>query len=502
MSAPSDAARSTRLNNFLGKVLQGKRDIRNVADAKLFLEAICNQRDHQMCIEKLVASLHALSNLRSGLKFDVSPSFINQNIAPFIRYFSEPAVKQLCNGQYLRQLLLIFVEPPTLWKALIASYKSRLLTQDSVYAFAWLLLELISLPTSSEVDILEDAESVATDGSLLESPSYEIRSLGHKIQHILLTKNSKIPIDPESAPGGRHDNDFADFRTIAIFPTTDEFLSTEKPFYRRADAISEALPEHRIAMHLDNHFRLLREDMLAELREDLQIARGQKKGRRSALVLRKLSAVAVFCGDEKRWKPCALAFHCRSGLEQLTTLSLPKRKEFLQQNRSFLKHQSFGCIIRGSEIVAFANVDRNEDALINETPGVMLQILGDEAFKKALFALKLYSDLEFVLVDTPIFAYEPVLKCLQDKVDLPLAEEFLARSPAEGASQSPLVPDSVVKQLKERSDGNVQHILRTAKTIALDSSQMDSLIAGLVQPLSLIQGPPGKIKSFTPALID
>ena len=502
MSAPSDLARSTRSTKFLGQVLQGKRGISSTAEIKLFLEAICDQRDHQMCIEKLVASLQALTNLRSGLKFDVSPSFINQYTAPFIRYLSEPAVKQLCGGQYLRQLLLFFVEPPTLWNALIASYKSRLLTQDSVYAFAWLLLELISLPTSSESNILQDAESVATDGSLLESPSYEIRSLGHKIKHTLLTKSSKIPIDPESAPGGRHDNDFADFRKIAIFPTTDEFLSTEKPFYRRADAISEAQPEHRIAMHLDNHFRLLREDMLAELREDLQIARGQKKGRRSALVLRKLSAVAIVCGDERRWKPCALAVHCESGLEQLTKLSPPKRKEFLQQNRSFLKHQSFGCIIRGSEIVAFANVDRNEDALIEEPPVVMLQILGDEAFKKALLALKLSGILEFVLVDTPIFAYEPVLRCLQEKVDLPLAEELLTHSPTESASQSPLVPDFVVKQLKERSDGNVQNILGTANTITLDSSQMGSLIAGLVQPLSLIQGPPGKNKSNASALID
>ena len=496
MSAPSDAARSTRLTKFLGQVLQGKRGVRNAADTKLFLEAICDQRDHQKCIEKIVASLQALSNLRSGLKFDISPSFINKNTAPFIRYLSEPAVKQLCNGQYLRQLLLIFVEPPTLWNALIASYKSRLLTQDSVYAFAWLLLELISLPNSSEVDVLQDAQGVATDGFLLESPSYEIRSLGHKIQHTLLTKSSEIPIDPESAPGGRHDNDFADFRKIAIFPTTDEFLSSEKPFYRRADAISEAQPEHRIAMHLDNNFRLLREDMLAELREDLQIARGQKKGRRSALVLRKLSAVAIFCGDEKRWKPCALAIHCGSGLEQLTSLLAPKRKEFLHQNRSFLKHQSFGCITRGSEIVAFANVDRNEDALMQEPPVVMLQILGEEAFKKALYQLKLSGDLEFVLVDTPIFAYEPVLRCLQEKVDLPLAEELLTHSSTDGASQPPLIPDSVVKQLKERSDGNVQHILRTAKSIKLDSSQMDSLIAGLVQPLSLIQGPPGKTNSL------
>jgi hypothetical protein len=400
----------------------------------------------------------------------------------------------VCSGQFLRQLLLIIAEPPTLWKALLASYKNRLLGQDSVHAFAWLLLELISLPVSGEVEVLEDARSVNADGSLLESPSHEIRTLGYKIQHVLLAKSSTAPVDPECAPGGRHDNDFADFRRIAVYPTADEFLSTERPFYRRADAIAEAQQEHRVAMHLDNQFRLLREDMLAELRDGLQMARGQKKGRRSALVLRKLLAEGVFCGDEKRWKPCALALRCCSGLEQLTVLPPSQRKHFLNENRNFLKHQSFGCLIRGGEIAAFATVDRNIDALIMQPPVVMLQIYGDEAFKKALFALKLSTDLEFLLVDTPIFAYEPVLKCLQEMVDLPLAEEMLALNAKARTPESSLIPDSLVKQLKAKKDDNVQHILGTAKAIRLDPSQMESLIAGLTQPLSLIQGPPGGIQ--------
>ena len=466
----------------------------NAADTKLFLEAVCDQKDHQSCIEKLVASSQALSALQSGLRFDVSPSFINQNTARYIKYLSEPAVKQVCNGQFLKQLLLVIVEPPTLWKALITSYYDRSLSQDSVHAFAWLLLELISLPTSYQVDVLQDAQGVATDGFLLGSPSHETRTLGYKIQHVLLTKSSPSPVGPESAPGGRHDNDFVDFRKIAIYPTADEFLSAEKPFYRRADAVAEAQPENRVAMHLDNHFRLLREDMLAELRDDLQIARGQKKGRRSALVLRELSAVGIFCGDDKRWKPCALAIQCRSGLEQLTNLLPSQRKHFLHETRSFLKHQSFGCMIRGAEIVAFATVDRNEDGLLREPPVVMLQITGDAAFKKALLALKSSRDIEFLLVDTPIFAYEPVLKCLQDKVDFPLAEELLAQNLNDSTAQSSLVPDIVAKQLKERSGKNVQHILQTAKAITLDPSQTESLIAGLMKPLSLIQGPPGMIQ--------
>ena len=57
------------------------------------------------------------------------------------------------------------VKPPMLWKVLLASYKERLLAQGSVRVFAWVPLELISLPASSEVDILEDARSVAAGGS-------------------------------------------------------------------------------------------------------------------------------------------------------------------------------------------------------------------------------------------------------------------------------------------------------------------------------------------------
>jgi len=46
----------TRLAKFLGLVLQGKRGIRNASDTKLLLEAICDQENHQSCVEKLVAS--------------------------------------------------------------------------------------------------------------------------------------------------------------------------------------------------------------------------------------------------------------------------------------------------------------------------------------------------------------------------------------------------------------------------------------------------------------
>lgn len=489
----SDSARSARLAKLFTPILLGKRQVRNAADAKLFLEAICDQKDRPGCVEKLVASTPALDALRAGLRFDVRPQFINQSTGPFIKYLSDPAIKRLCNGQLLQDILSIIINPPTLWNALLQSYKNRLLDQESVHAFAWLILELLSFPADSGVDVLEDARRATADGYLLESPSHEIRTFGRKIQQLLLVKSSNLPIDPEHAPGGRHDNDFADFRQIAIYPTADEFLSTETPFYRRADAIFDTPQEHRVAMHLDNQFRLLREDMVSELRDDLQIARGRKKGRRSAIVLRKLSAAAFFCGDVRRRKPCALALKCGSGLEQLTNLPQSKRKQFLTENRNFLKHQAFGCLICGDEIVAFATVERDIDALIKDPPLVTLRIFGDQALTKTLIFLKMARDVAFILVETPFFAYEPVLRCLQQSVDLPLAKELLRYEASDSIPGAPLVPDCVVRALEDQGSDNIQHILNTAKAIRLDPSQMESLIAGITQPLSLIQGPPGTV---------
>ena len=494
--ASLDSSRLERLSKFFSSVLHGKRKVTKSAETKLLLEAICHQEDPQACIESVVAHSPALSALQSGLRFDLTPSCVNQSLCPFINYLSDPGVKQVCNGQYLKQLLQIIVKPPTLWRTLLLLYQDRLLEQDSLQAFAWLLLELLSDPISTEIDILQDAEAIIADGFLSSSPSHTIRTLGYKIQNVLLTKRTSTPLeDPECAPGGRHDNDFKDFRQIAICPTADEFLSTEKPFYRRADAIDEAPPEDRVVIHLDNQFRLLREDMLAELREDLQVITKQKSGRRSIMILRQLSLVGVSCGDEIKPKPCTLAVECKLGLQRLTNLPRkPKdqRKDFLRNSSKFLRHQAFGCLIRGNEIVAFANVDRQEDPLLRDPPVVMLQVNGNEPFRKALLAFKTAKDLQFLVVDTSVFAYEPILRCLQEKTNFPLAKDLLLRNPKEHISQSPCSLDTIVKYLQDKVGHDIQHILKTTKAIELDQPQMDSLLAGLTQAISLIQGPPGK----------
>ena len=440
-----------------------------------------------------MASNSGMDGLRSSLRINVSIDFLNTTTSSFVLYLTDPLVRQISNGQYLKAILEILVDPPTVWNAFFAGYKARLLDQNTLLAFAWLLSELILLPDIYNAQFLRVAELIVQDGLLLHSPNHEIRTLHHRIEKVLGTLTTVVSSDSEHSPGGRHDNDFAEYRKIAIFPTADEFLSSEAPFYRQADALYEVEPHLRASLHLDNQFRLLREDLLAQLREGLQVATGRKKGKRTSLILRKLAAVSLSSGDHDRRKPCTLAVKCRAGLEQMTSIPLDQRKAFLKNTRHFLKHQSFGCLIHGKEIVAFATVSRDDDDLIKEVPIVHLQVLGETAFRMALLAFKGNNDLQFILVDTPFFAYEPILRCLQEKKEVPFTEELFTPETASGFDGSRMFPHSALVELVKCRHGSVKQCLDLSKEVILEDSQMNSIISGLQNSLSLIQGPPGNM---------
>ena len=65
---------------------------------------------------------------------------------------------------------------------------------------------------------------------------------------------------------------------------------------------------------MDNQFRLLREEMLGELRNDLQIARGNKPGKRRSHRLRNLVFHQIDCGDDQKRKPPSVALRCYEGI--------------------------------------------------------------------------------------------------------------------------------------------------------------------------------------------
>ncbi|KAI7970536.1 hypothetical protein EIK77_005440 [Talaromyces pinophilus] len=495
--------RLDRLAKYFGAVLHGQQDVRNLSDFKRFIDAILKQQNPSVTIERLVTSPSALSALQKGLRFNLTPAFINEYTSKFINFLSNPDVKPLCNGIFLQQLLLVILEPRSLWNALVDAFHSRTLDEDAILSFYWLVTELLSLPASCAVDITSDVKNIIDDDLMVSSPSASLRNLGHKMQYLLEMKSSASAlVSSEYTAGGRNDNDFSDFRKIAILPTADEMACTETPFFRRVNEISQLSGNQRIAAHVDNQFRLLREDMLSGLRDDIQVARGSKKGRRSALRLQGLSLACISCvsADLRYLHPCTIGVTAKSGLNRLESLSKEDKRTYLKQNPDFIRHHAFGCFLRDTEIVAFATIERSVDDLVATPPVVMLRIAGEEALKKCILFLKLYNDAEFLVVDSPIFAYEPILKCLQEKIDFPLTEELFLYEKDDPVNESALAPWAVIQELKEIYRRNIQHILQTSHPITLDPSQFDSLVNGLTQRLSLIQGPPGMEIASTPIL--
>ena len=495
--------RATRLAKLFNLYVKGSRTAQTASDAKLFLEAIIAQPDHAACVEHLVASGNALQALQVGLRFDTSVGFLNGLLKDFLSILSDGTVKLICNGDLLKTLIDVVVRPPTLWNALVSAHSSGQLSAEAEQLFAWLLLELVSWTEHPPVEAEEVAKKFSKNKTFLKSDDTETRSLGYRIQHVLQAKTAGIETDVHG-PGGRHDNDHADYRKIAIYPTADELSSTERPFYRRADALAETPFDSRPGVHLDNQFRLLREDFLAELREDLKASKGKAKSRRPRTRLQGLALAGINCGTTRFKTQAALALSVAHGLERLAELSPADRKDFLRDNPKFLKHQSFGCVVDQGNIVAFATLVRADELITGPQPLIALRTPDTASTEKLLLALKTSNTLEFVTIDTPVFAYEPILRCLQTKVELPLWQELLAGSgdEIEGALRlSDVTPTPLVERLEESNGEDVDEELSLPKPATLDASQMQSLLTGLRQSVSLIQGPPGTGKSFIGALL-
>ncbi|KAF7355553.1 hypothetical protein MSAN_01472400 [Mycena sanguinolenta] len=262
----------------------------------------------------------------------------------------------------------------------------------------------------------------------------------------ILWKAAKVAVsgDIDNQPGGRHDNDFADFRRISILPTADEVASSEAPFLRRCDSTQALLaPAEAVSQCLDDQFRLLREDMLYEMKEELQIAFKKKKGHHRGLVVEGFTLVdEVYNGPEDR--SCRWGITLKANNDFGFLSKVKDRKRYFVDNRNLLKHQAYTCLI----------VDANSGGFARNAKSALV--------KRTCFAGLPPAQLNHLLFG---------------------------------------LPTKIIKALRSDYRRDLGPLFKTPKPILLDESQAASLLAGLTQRVSLIQGPPGTGKSFIGALL-
>ncbi|KAI8713538.1 hypothetical protein NCS52_01298500 [Fusarium sp. LHS14.1] len=511
-------SRAAKLIKSFWSITKGEQQIANSHSAKLYLQGckvFCEQRTAVKCVEVLISNPAGITALERAVRADLSADFITSTTLPFIHALSDPGVASLNDGRFLRQLLSAILEPVTFWSALLPVYYSGRLDDAGLEAFAWLCLQIVSDQSGSLDAHRIGVHNLMEDKSLLKSQSTEVRKIAYRIEKVLSAFALPNVASEGVSPGGRHDNDHADFRKISIYPTSDELLSTDEPYLQRLADVFDTPKDTRGPAYRDWLFRLLREDMLSEIREDLQTATGQKKSKRKPVALSQLDLVGLndVNGNNANAQrprpspPYTLNVACNQGIYFPKKLPKGGKKGFLEDTKQFMKHDSFGALCCGKDIVAFGSLVRDIHNLTQTPPVIGIRFTDASSLGKALEALRGpdQQQLRFLLVDTATFAYEPILKRLQTMTELPLEDQLINfEEPPQDSTGSERL-GQLIERLKV-SSANLMKVsmpasFRIDKDIKLQGAQLDSFINGLSQELALIQGPPGTGKSFLGALI-
>ena len=506
------SSRTNKLSKLFNDVVTGKAPI-SPANSKLFLEALRSNPQPTASLHMIDSSPKGKNALQNAVWFTLTVPFINDHVVPVLQYLQEdPNLPQVDSGQLLQRIVLCMVDPPIFWTPFCMAFLQDTLSPAGQEAFAWLLLQLVNLPPDASTTYRNHADFATIQTRLLDSSNRALRTIGQQIKHAVEAfrnvSSEALPTGCNgSVPGGRHDNDFVDFRSISIVPTPDEVVSTLPVFLRPSSVLREPGNEDsRVAIHLDNQFRLLREDMLYELREELQVAFGKSKRRGRSTRVTGLKATGLyfqeaprFQNGKPRWSKCGLELECAEDLPIFKGIDPERRGSYIRDDKvakDFLKHQSLACLIDGDEVIAFVTVYRDTNLLAKKPPILVAQLESKEGLKNTLRRIKEATNLTLLQLNTALWSYEFVLKALQEATSLPLSDELLLWDPDTLAPPTEIEESkqarAVVNALRRNPACDLKPLLQTKDTISLDSSQSRSLLAGLTQRVSLIQGPPGK----------
>jgi hypothetical protein len=288
-------------------------------------------------------------------------------------------------------------------------------------------------------------------------------------------------------PGGRHDNDFADFRSIKIIPTIEEFLCPSDPYLPKAT--SEPMTAANL---LDRQFRLLREDILGPAKEEQddqrKLQRDLFEGVRASHVVTGEPKSIDRNGKQERITgpsdPCiCFSFRVPHWHRANRLKTQREKEEYWDKNRRVLPRDALVCLLRENSDrkwvpIRFGTIVRRETKELAVT-GKTKPIIGIAFFSEnqVLESLKELSDsclppTRLLVVSAELFAYQPILRGLQMMDSIPFEDEILlGRLPEEQTVEALTVPTDLQSEIDK-----------------LDEGQLAALNHALTNRVTLIQG--------------
>lgn len=461
---------------------------------------------------------NGVRQLKAALASATSSAFIVDAVMPFVRRLgAEDVAVAMCKEPVGDLLEHCFYRIP----GLLALLESTLESGDmdaggNLGALCWLLLRL----AARSAEARHDATVQRLAGALGERHAVGAQQL--------LTVLSEPAVAPAAmdgvslsitdvqsmSPGGRHGNDRASYRDVQILPTIEEVNCEEPPYLppppafppaegaaAAGDAAEVALA---VAAALDRQFRLLREDLVGPLRAALRQLREQVD---AGTTLRGTRELPVYDGVEIigvqfQPRPCVLV-RCRlpASHRARACRTVKERDEFWSSpfaSRTLAQDALVGLAVAGVLICFGTVVWRDDPALsvVDEddepwpTVGIKFGVYGSDVGNAAVTDLLRHvgtgvvPGAQLLQCSSSVFAYEPVLRCLQQATTVPLADQLLLGQPPCPPAYLEGVDVDAEIAVAEAKDG-----------FAYDEHQRRAMELALTSTVSLTHGPPGTGKS-------
>jgi len=466
-------------------------EIRNAAEAERFLQAAMafKQEEGASVLLYRLADPKTLraGSLRKALEFITEESVFSNGFLPFLEILGGDDLGKPVYEKPLEVVLKSLYDTSFLIPELLAHVRaSRAERNDSRTALIWFLtkLALKVAEVRSDDSVIQLAELLAESG-----PSADC------LKTVLAGRNDAdaglslagVRDQQADVPGGRNDNDFSDYRSIAIIPTIDEFLCPADPYLPKASS-----DPMTAAQLLDRQFRLLREDLLGPAKEDQDDRRKEQRdlfeGVRASHVVTGEPVSITKNGKQVRITgpsdPC-ICFSFRvphwHRVNRLKTQT--EIEKYWDTNRRILPRDALVCLLRQNSEgkwvpIRFGTIVRRETKELAAS-GKTKPVIGIAFFSQehVLESLKELSDsslppTRLLVVSADLFAYQPILRGLQMMDSIPFADEILrGELPVDQAVEALCIPTEMEQKVEQ-----------------LDPGQRDALYHALENRVTLIQG--------------
>lgn len=299
-------------------------------------------------------------------------------------------------------------------------------------------------------------------------------------------------------PGGRHNNDYLNFRDVLIVPTLEELTCNTPPWLPLANCTNAMFQDLNTRL-LDKNFRLLREDAIISMKESLKSQLNVWKNAR---------VIDIEVGDDKRQSP----------LSFVVQMNKPSTRKIDWERSRCLPVGGIVALCNTDKVLKIGTITKRDCSQKKEwllaDGGPKIAVLFDEedSFDSSLneAGLNIFSNFststkEYDLIELSrsFFSYKPILGALQNMSSVPFPNELIECCVGKDPTHLPLAV-----KLPGTTDFNNCIVNLAAFDLdsitsqtSLDTSQARALHHALTSRVALIQGPPGTGKTFIGALL-